>query len=225
MFRGYVALENQLLNNDIPKKLCNKENHVRFYPDLRWRLISFSRCTIDDQMRTALHIACQEQGGDDRNTIIRKLAEMTDSKVLVDCNNKPEGVSPFMITMVAGNWSGLRVLIESRLVADLFVEVVKNWPDRLFYQFASPLATFLRCPGLWPGLTSDEKMDIVQHFVERGSCVNEQNMPPICCRGNTTETIRILVSVLRYFFIVTNKDILESFLFLFRTVNYSLECS
>ena len=142
---------------------------------------------------TPLHIACQESGGrEDRARIIRKLAEISDGYRLY----KSSG-DLFQLAVAAQNWPELKLLIELRLILDHVLEEVDFWPEQLFYQLATPLASFLgSCGEMGTPPPPEVTLDVVKSFVAGGARVDFDgyfNLPPICCRGNTTETIRTLI--------------------------------
>lgn len=125
---------------------------------------------------TPLHVACQESEGKDLPDVIHKLVDVTDPNVLEAYCREPNNVSPYKLAMTSSNWSGLKILIESRLVADKFLDEVDIWPQNLFYQFATPLATFLNAN--W--MTNYSNDEMVQLFTRRGSDVNgNSHLPPI----------------------------------------------
>ena len=160
----------------------------------KMKLIFHFRCFSRDF--TALHAACQESGGgEDRSLVIQKLVQVTDPQVLINCTNDPEGASPFRWAMESSNWTGLKILIESDLVADRFFDKIDSWPENLLFDLSTPLATFLSTS--WPDLTSEELEEFVKLFVERGSNVNgcsSSSLPPIFCKNNSERTIQFLLS-------------------------------
>ena len=82
--------------------------------------------------------------------------------------------------MSHANWNGLKLLIESNLIADSFVVKLQNWPEDLFYRTATPLAYFLT--SSWEGsLSADQFENFVRIFVEKGSSVNgiDGSLPPL----------------------------------------------
>ncbi len=120
---------------------------------------------------------------------------MTDPQVLIDCTQDPDGSSPFKWAAESSNWVGLRILIESNLISDKFLDKVETWPECLLFKLATPLATLLSTSP--PDLTSEQLGELVRLFVERGSSFDGCSgslLPPILCQNNSLETIHFLLS-------------------------------
>jgi hypothetical protein len=145
----------------------------------------------------ALHVACEvfedtsSLTDEDRAKTVKKLIEVTDIDCLVECSNSENGSSPFKLAIDTEYWRGLKILIESNLPADIFIDKVRTrFREAKLYEYSTPLATFMP-------VSAPEHDRIAKMFIERGSCVNgnlsKQTLPPILSKISSDATFRLLV--------------------------------
>ena len=145
----------------------------------------------------ALHVACEvfedtnTLTDEDRAKTVKKLIEVTDFDCLVECSNSENGSSPYKLAIDTEYWKGLKILIESDLPADTFIDKVKTrLREAKLYEYSTPLATFM--PASAP-----EHDRIAKMFIDRGSSVNgnlsRKTLPPILSKISSDATFRLLV--------------------------------